>query len=87
MEHLANSLRRRIVDGTIPTETAEKWMADAAEKMGEQSGQTIGSASAHGISFAAVRSLTWDQWYALLDTVLHSITRNVKSLGEAQARF
>lgn len=73
--------------GSVRREQLELWRDDALEKMVENSGQTIINASAHGISFSAAGRITWDVWFALLDTVLTSIDRNVRLSGKSVGRF
>ena len=87
MKHLAQALRRMHQEGNITRKQLEQWRDDALLKMAENSGQTIINASAHGISFSAAGNMRWDAWFAMLDTVLRSIDRNVKIPGSAKARF
>ena len=87
MKHLASALRRLERTGGVTRTQLEAWRDDALAKIAENSGQTIVNASAHGISFSAAGRISWDAWFAVLDTVLLSIDRNVKLGGTSIARF
>ena len=87
MNHLASALRRLVVSGSLSRAELEKWRDEAIQKIAANSGQTIVTASAHGISFTAAGRMNWDSWFGLLDTVLQSIDRNTKLSGRATASF
>ena len=87
MNHLASALRRLHIEGSLTSETLKTWRDQALAKIATNSGQTIGNASGHGISFSAAGRITWDAWFALLDSVLHSVARNTKLSGKSIARF
>lgn len=60
---------------------------DALQKLCDNSGRTVVSTAAHGVSFSAASDLRWDQWFALLDVALRSLDRNGKIPGAAQGRL
>ena len=87
MSQLASTLSRLLRSGEITEQTLKDWRMAALKKLATNSGQTIGNASGHGISFSAAGRMTWGDWVGLLDIVLLAKERNVKPVSKTTASF